>query len=80
MNTLCQIEHGSSDSDVGMPCSNRAVATCSDFLGFRVLRNRRRDEGDEGTGESGGKNEHCSGDFKRGGETAKAENRIEDAR
>ena len=30
MNTYCQIEHGASDSDVGTPCSNRAVATCSD--------------------------------------------------
>src|SRR4029077_6059842 len=26
----CQIEHGASDSDVGSPCSNRAVATCAD--------------------------------------------------
>jgi hypothetical protein len=26
----CQIEHGASDSDVGTPCSNRAVATCAD--------------------------------------------------
>jgi hypothetical protein len=26
----CQIEHGSSDSDAGTPCSNRAVATCGD--------------------------------------------------
>jgi hypothetical protein len=26
----CQIEHVSSDSDVGMPCSNRAVATDDD--------------------------------------------------
>jgi hypothetical protein len=26
----CQIEHGAIDSDVGSPCSNRAVATCCD--------------------------------------------------
>ena len=30
MSIYCQIEHGSSDSDVGSPCSNRAVATCAD--------------------------------------------------
>ena len=30
MNQSCQIEHGASDSDVGTPCSNRAVATCAD--------------------------------------------------
>src|SRR5579862_1745869 len=28
MNQFCQIEHVRSDSDVGSPCSNRAVATC----------------------------------------------------
>jgi hypothetical protein len=26
----CQIEYVSSDSDVGTPCSNRAVAECAD--------------------------------------------------
>ena len=30
MSPNCQIEHGRSDSDVGTPCSNRAVATCAD--------------------------------------------------
>jgi hypothetical protein len=30
VNTYCQIEYVSSDSDIGTPCSNRAVATCSD--------------------------------------------------
>ena len=27
---ICQIEFVSSDSDIGMPCSNPAVATCAD--------------------------------------------------
>ena len=26
MSQFCQIEHGFSDSDIGTPCSNRAVA------------------------------------------------------
>jgi hypothetical protein len=30
VNTYCQIEHGASDSDVAMPCINRAVAQCAD--------------------------------------------------
>ena len=30
MNGFCQIEHGYSDSDIGTPCSNRAVAECAD--------------------------------------------------
>jgi len=30
MSPNCQIEHGRSDSDVGTPCSNRAVATCAE--------------------------------------------------
>jgi len=30
MNPYCQIEHVRSDSDVGMPCTNRAVAECAD--------------------------------------------------
>jgi len=29
MSPNCQIEHGATDSDVGTPCSNRAVATCA---------------------------------------------------
>ena len=29
MSPYCQIEHLRSDSDVGMPCSNRAVTECS---------------------------------------------------
>ena len=30
VNAYCQIEHVESDSDVGMPCSNGAVAQCAD--------------------------------------------------
>ena len=30
MSQFCQIEHGYSDSDIGTPCSNRAVAECAD--------------------------------------------------
>jgi len=30
VNAYCQIEHVESDSDVGIPCSNRAVAECAD--------------------------------------------------
>ena len=30
MNPYCQIEYVSSDSDIGTPCSNRAVAKCAD--------------------------------------------------
>ena len=30
MSQFCQIEHGYSDSDIGTPCSNRAVAECVD--------------------------------------------------
>jgi hypothetical protein len=30
MNAYCQIEHVESDSDVGMPCGNLAVAECAD--------------------------------------------------
>jgi hypothetical protein len=30
MSVHCQIEHVYSDSDVGSPCSNRAVAECAD--------------------------------------------------
>jgi hypothetical protein len=30
MNIVCQIEHVASDSDVGTPCGNRAVAECAD--------------------------------------------------
>src|SRR5882724_8981673 len=63
------------DSDTRIS-STRGPERCtpnSVFLGFRVLRNRRRDEGDEGTGESGGKNEHCPAILKEVAKTAKAE-------
>ena len=30
MNTSCQIEYVSSDSDVGMPCGRNAIAKCGD--------------------------------------------------
>ena len=30
MTPFCQIEYVSSDSDVGTPCSNQAVAECAD--------------------------------------------------
>ena len=30
MNRFCQIEHVDSDSDIGSPCSNHAVAQCAD--------------------------------------------------
>ena len=30
MNAYCQIEYVDSDSDVGTPCNNRAVAECAD--------------------------------------------------
>jgi len=33
----CQIEHVDSDSDVGTPCSNRAVAECADSESRFVL-------------------------------------------
>jgi hypothetical protein len=29
----CQIEHVASDSDVGTPCGNRAIAECADWQG-----------------------------------------------
>jgi hypothetical protein len=41
MNPYCQIEYVRSDSDIGTPCSNRAVAECADsalrFVRIAVL-------------------------------------------
>jgi hypothetical protein len=41
VNINCQIEHGASDSDVGTPCSNPAVATCAD-CGAAICSDCRR--------------------------------------
>jgi len=37
MNAYCQIEHVSSDSDVGMPCGKPAVAECAQCAEWNVV-------------------------------------------
>jgi RDD family len=62
--------HSSSEGD------QSPMAPSSRFLGFRVVRNRWRNEG---AGESREKNEHCPAILKKAAK-APSRNRIEDAR
>ncbi len=38
MNSFCQIEYVSSDSDVGMPCGKSAVAKCAEWNVVGIIK------------------------------------------